>query len=165
MAATFIKQSSTFKQGRSTSLRHAAAAIVGHETTEVAATNTFLTWCTSDVAESTFATIVSALYYLPQNFMLMLPRSIASASWLTGMISGSAAVKSQIQYYDNEDSSKDGSFSLKDADAVIGGDEDNHVAIMPANKYSEFAAKDFSFAVGRSPEAIASALLKLARDE
>jgi hypothetical protein len=160
MSATFTKQSSTFKQGRSTSLRHAAAAIVGHETTEVAATNAFLTWCTSDVAEGTVATIVSALYYLPHNFMLMLPRSISNAAWATD-----SAVKSQIQYYDKEDSSKDGSFSLKDADAVIGGDEKNHVAILPANKYSEFAAKDFGFAVGRSPEAIASALLKLARDE
>lgn len=165
MSATFTKQSATFKQGRSTSLRHVAAAIVGHETSEVAAAQKFIAVCAMPLAENTIAAVVSSLYYLPSNFVLLIPRSFTADSKLSGMLTAST-IKNQIEYYDQKDSSdKDESFSLKDADAVIGGDRENSVTIMPANKYSELAAKDFSFAVGRSPEAIASALLKLARDE
>jgi hypothetical protein len=150
---------------RSTRLKRAAAAIIGHETSNTlpAVQKSFLTWCAAPLGEVSLATAISALYYLPQNFMLMIPRTVSKDTKLSAMIAG-ASIKNQIQFYDEKDSSKeDGSFSL--ADAVIGGETDTSLAVMPSTRYSELAAKDFSFAVGRSPEAVASALLNIARDE
>jgi hypothetical protein len=148
---------------RSTRLKRAAAAIIGHETgTEPRVQKTFLAWCAMPVSEGGLATVISALYYLPQNFMLMIPRAVAKGNRLSALLA-SSAIKSQVQFYEDKDSSTDGSFSL--ADVVIGGETDNSLAIMPAASYSPLAVKDFSFAVGRSPEAIASSLLKFARDD
>lgn len=163
MAATFTKHSATLKQGRGTSLRHAAAAIVDHETAEVVAGHTFTAVCAATLGDKSISAIVSALYYLPQNFIIKLPEAFAKASGLADMLTGSA-IKNQIEYYDERDSSqKDESFSS--ADVIIGGETDTSVAIVPAEKYSELAVKEFGYTVGRSPEAIASSLLKYARDE
>ncbi len=159
MAAITTKQSSTLNQGRGISLRHAAAAIVGHETKEVVIGNTFIALCAAPLGENSVAAVVSALYYLPQNFMIMLPNSFTNSP-----IVGSSIVKSQIKFYDENDATKKvGSFNA--ADVVIGCETETSIAIVPASKYSELAAKDFSFSVGRSPEAIASSLLNYARDE
>ncbi len=156
MATTFTKQAASIMRTRSTRLKRAAAAILGHEAGEVLVSQkSFLAWCALPLSDNAVATIVSALYYLPQNFMIMLPRSIAKNIKLSGVITD------RIQQYE-EGSSNDEPSAL--ADAVIGAETESSLAVMPASRYSAIAAKDFSFAVGRSPEAVASALLKLARD-
>jgi hypothetical protein len=163
MASTSTKKLSIIRRVNNTRLMRAAAAILDHEAGEAVMQKTFLAWCAMPISDDTIAVIANALYYLPQNFMIMLPRTVALGAVLTSVINGSM-IKNQIKFYDDEDSSKkDESFSL--ADAVISAETETSIAIIPASRYSELAAKDFSFAVGRSPEAIASALLKLARDE
>ncbi len=161
MAGTVTNKATTTM--RSSRLKRAAAAIIGHETgSQPKVEKTFLAWCTTAMSVDGLSAVISSLYYLPQNFMLMIPRAASGAAKLSGMLA-SSTINSQVQFYNEKDSSKDGSFSL--ANVVIGGETENSLAIVPATRYSELAAKDFSFSVGRSPEAIASALLKLSRND
>jgi hypothetical protein len=144
---------------RSEQARH--ATVVRDKIADMAISQTqktFLAWYAMPTV-SGLAEVIHALYYLPQNFMLMLPHMVTEEGTITNIVSQSPFAN-RVQYYKNEGSSQDEPSLL--ADAVIRDCTDSSLVIVPA-QYEDSAAQVNNFKVNCRPEAIASALLDIAR--
>lgn len=118
----------------------------------------FVAWCPIPDVGS-LAEIVHSLYYLPQNFMLMIPRVIADEANILSMLTGSSIIE-QVQIYENEGSSQDEPLLLADAVIRVGAGESLNIAPV---RFAVPSAED-GVTAKQSPEAVASALLNIARD-
>lgn len=144
-------------------LHRAAAAVAGYAGASTIADHTFLAWCAMPAVGGGLAAVAHALYYLPHNFMIMLPQAVGSR--LAGMVKGSA-IADRIHCYNPEGSSHDEPSLM--VDAVIADETDVAtdgrapiVVVEPG--YPGLTANKRGYTVGRNPEAIASALLKISR--
>ena len=126
---------------------------------------TFLVWCPMPTLESGIAEAIHALYYLPENFMLMLPHAAVKNEEIP-MIIAASPLANRIQFYDSEGSSTDEPSLI--ADAILCSE--TYIAdaqipvIIVSNLHGGLSANGRGYTVGCSPEAIASALLSVARE-
>lgn len=143
-------------------LRRAAAAIIGHESDRGHSQKRFIVWCTMTTPDGSLAATLHALCYLPRNFMLILPRVVAGSPML-GATKACQSIVNQIEFYDPEGSPKSEPFLS--ADAVL-STELAHEAIKAPYVFVDAGHPGLTrngqmYTVGRNPEAIASALLKI----
>jgi hypothetical protein len=150
MQTAAIKLTTT---GNSRRLQSRSTASSGIDAPRAPARKTLLVWCSAAVGDSARATIVHALYYLPQNFVLMLPRAVGGAK-LPDMMAH-ASIINQVRFYDPEGSSQDEPSFVADVIVRPGADGNLHVAARhtPGRRPTTKA----------TPEAVASALLYILR--
>ena len=117
----------------------------------------FVVWC-SLPAVSSLAEVVHALYYLPQNFTLMIPRMTAEDESISAMVADSS-LAGRVRVYEHDGSSRDEPLLL--ADATINSLADSSLTVVPVRYMDPTAEAGLS--VGQSPEAVASALLEIFR--
>ena len=109
-------------------------------------------WSRSSITGPGLAAIVCALYYLPQSFVIMLPRVAGRKAAIAALITPS--IVNQIEYYD-QDGSPNGEPSFI-TDALISQVADDMLSISSPRGADPMI-------VTPSPEALASALLKTTR--
>lgn len=125
----------------------------------------FVIWCPLPTVDSGLAETIHALYYLPESFILMIPRKAVGSEEIPMLVAASP-LASRVKFYNGEDSSN-GEPSFV-ADAVISGElytprlELPTVIVSQAQDGLEETKQGFT--VAPTAEAIASALLKIARE-
>lgn len=117
------------------------------------AERTFRIWCNMVASDKGLPAVVSALFYLPQNFTIMLPRA-ATRNGRVAEIVADPSIMNQIAYYDYEGSSHDGPSFVTDA-LIIQGVGDS-LDILSTHVTTRTVTDN-------DPAAVASALLKISR--
>lgn len=129
-----------------------------------AAQPVFTVWCPALGVDSGLAEAIHALYYLPDNFILMFPRdSIKNEEIL--MILPSSPLADRIRLRETPGSPLDE--ATDSIDAVVGGDADMASKEIPmvhvSHEHGGVSIAEHGFDAACSPEAIASALLNISR--
>jgi hypothetical protein len=124
----------------------------------------FVIWCPVPTVESGLAEAIYALSYLPENFVLMIPRKSVNADEIP-MVIASSPLANRIRFYEAEDSPQSESSLM--VDAVIAGDmhipKVNAPVVVVSMQQHGITENAHGYTVSPTPEAIASALLNIAR--
>jgi hypothetical protein len=150
---------------RTTTIRTVSSSTVGTRKTRLTmqdkmagmaidhAQRTFRIWCNMVASDKGLPAVVSALFYLPQNFTIMLPRA-ATRNGRVAEIIADPSIMNQIAYYDYEGSSHDEPSFVTDA-LIIQGVGDS-LDILSTHVTTRTVTDN-------DPAAVASALLKISR--
>lgn len=117
------------------------------------AQRTFRIWCNMVASDKSLVSVVCALYYLPKNFTIMLPRAATKDARVAEIVAD-ASIKNQIAYYDYEGSSHDEPSFVTDA-LIIQGVGDT-IDILSTHVTNRTVSES-------EPAAIASALINISR--
>lgn len=123
---------------------------------------TFVVWSPMPTIDSGLAQAIHALYYLPENFVLMIPRKAIGEDELIPTLIAASPLASRVCLYSEADTPKGDT-----VDAIISGEmyapKGSTPAVTVALKHKGLSESDHGYTVAPAPEAIASALLKISR--
>lgn len=120
----------------------------------------YVVWCSTPPSGKAVDTVIKAMYYLPQHFVLMIPGNTVTSDMISLL-----PIADRIHVYETNNSSSDELFHT--AQAVVCEDVSHNDHAIPTVKITTGVRAVVKSASGyhstTEPEAIATALLRLSR--
>lgn len=125
----------------------------------------FQVWFPASALNANIAEVIHALYYLPENFVLLLPRDNMLSDEIPMLIEGSPLEK-RIVFYKAHNAAYP---PMQNVSAVICSNtyvpKLDIPKVIVSSLVGGLTSDNGDYTVGQSPEAIASALLDIARNK